>query len=233
MDGEAIASNGEALLATTIAPHVNSFIDVGANKGEWVEIVLPNLKKVGSGLLYEPNSFAYAKLVDRFIHIEGLNIKNMALGENICEKIFYESRKASNLSSLVSKNYADVIEKIVEVTTLDSESQKHGLTKIDFLKIDTEGYDLNVLKGAQGLLSQQNIGVLQFEYNRNWLDAGSTLYNAIKFLESLKYKVFLLKSDGLYQFRYEWYGEYYEYSNFVGISPNFNWLENKLFRGTI
>jgi FkbM family methyltransferase len=233
MDSSTIKLNGEALLAETVLPHLNSFVDVGANRGEWVEIVLDKLDREITGLLYEPNSFAYEQLSDRFCHVEGLVIKNLAIGEKEGQKVFYENRKASNLSSLVSANDRDAIEKLVNITTLDDEASKHGLTQIDFLKIDTEGYDLHVLKGAENLLSHQNIGVVQFEYNRNWVNAGSTLRHAINFLESFGYRVFLLKANGMYQFQYDWYGEYYEYSNFVAVSSKFSWLEEKLLKGLI
>jgi FkbM family methyltransferase len=233
MDGSAINDNGESLLAKTVISQVSSFIDVGANEGDWAEIFLLEPKLGIQGLLYEPNTFAYEKLKNRFYHLEGIVIENKALGEFVDEKVFYESKKASNLSSLVSKTYRDAVERIVKITTLDIECEKYGFTNIDFLKIDTEGYDLYVLKGAKKLLSQQSIGIIQFEYNRSWVDSSSTLKYAINFLESFGYKVFLLKADGLYEFQYGCYGEYYEYSNFVALAPQFDWLEKELYQGVI
>jgi FkbM family methyltransferase len=37
----------------------------------------------------------------------------------------------------------------IEITTLDIFVQKHSIQHIDYLKIDTEGYEINVLKGAE------------------------------------------------------------------------------------
>lgn len=45
-------------------------------------------------------------------------------------------------------------------TTLDDFCQVHGINHIDLLKIDTEGADLLVLKGAAGLLSRGGIDVI-------------------------------------------------------------------------
>ncbi len=87
------------------------------------------------------------------------------------------------------------------------------------LKIDAEGYDLRVLQGAKQLLRDQSIGVIQFEYNRPWAEAGSTLSAALKLLESCGYKVLLLKSTGLYNLDHSFYGECFYYANFVAVAP--------------
>lgn len=48
----------------------------------------------------------------------------------------------------------------------DEFCQENGIDHIDFLKIDTEGHDLNVLRGFGGMLTSGAISVIQFEYNR-------------------------------------------------------------------
>ena len=45
---------------------------------------------------------------------------------------------------------ADTTEVPVRVETLDGYCERHGIDSIDLLKVDTQGYDLNVLKGAAG-----------------------------------------------------------------------------------
>ena len=52
----------------------------------------------------------------------------------------------------------------VEVTTLDEFAVRHGIERIAFLKIDTEGFDVNVLRGARQLLAEGRIGPIQFEF---------------------------------------------------------------------
>lgn len=135
--------------------------------------------------------------------------------------LFLKSPKAVKLLLFDSKfSSSKAIKRVVVTTTLDIEAKRHQLTHIDFLKIDTEGYDFHVLRGSTGLLSGQKIGVIQFEYNAPWAVAGSTLRSAFDLLESFGYQVFLLKFSGLYKLNYDVYGEYLEYSNFVAVSPN-------------
>lgn len=51
----------------------------------------------------------------------------------------------------------------VTVVTLDDFCQQHGIERIDFLKIDTEGFDLEVIRGADILFQQHRIGVVVAE----------------------------------------------------------------------
>jgi hypothetical protein len=67
------------------------------------------------------------------------------------------------------------IRRQVRVIALDNICAERGLDLIDLLKIDAEGYDFQVLRGAEKLLKEQKISVVQFEYNRPWANAGGTL----------------------------------------------------------
>lgn len=99
------------------------------------------------------------------------------------------------------------------------EVERLQLEYIDFLKIDAEGYDLHVLRGASKLLAQQKIGVIQFEYNIPWKTVNSTLKEAFELLKSFGYQVFLLKNAGLFDIKFNGENEYFDYSNYVAISP--------------
>jgi hypothetical protein len=103
---------------------------------------------------------------------------------------------------------------------LDQEIEAAGWGRVDFLKLDLEGFDSLALKGARGLLEAKRIVALQFEYNHAWAQAGSSLGETLHFLRSMGYRVFLVRSSGLHEFNYELYGEYFRYSNFAALSPD-------------
>ena len=53
----------------------------------------------------------------------------------------------------------------MHVDTIDDFCSANRIPKIDILKIDTEGFDLNVLKGAKQMLSRGQIAFIYTEFN--------------------------------------------------------------------
>lgn len=89
----------------------------------------------------------------------------------------------------------------VDVDTLDGYATKNNITRIDVLKIDTEGADTWVLYGAENLLKEKRIDHIFFEHN----DTRMALLNinnheAKSFLEKLEYKVERLSATDYYAF---------------------------------
>ena len=219
-EGPDATKNGEANFLRTIIgargqrPFV--FFDVGANVGDWTALV-EKLAPDARGVLFDPSALACETLRQRF-HGTDVEIVPKAVGDAPSEGVFFQEPDAGTHSSLISTYARPGSERrVVSVTTVDIEARNRGIDHVDFLKIDCEGYDLHVLRGATGLLSRQQVTAVQFEYNAPWAQAGSTLAAALQLLRSMKYEVFLLKSAGLFRFRYERYGEFFDYSNFVAL----------------
>jgi len=214
------AINGEGWWIRTIAPHCQTFVDVGANVGHWSATFCQFLSAQGRGLLFEPSAGAQTILQERFAADSRLEIVAAALSDTVGTARFYEEPNAGETSSLVAQHsQAQAQSRWVPVTTLDRAIAKRDWERVDFLKIDAEGYDFHVLRGAQELLQQQRIGSLQFEYNAPWALVGSTLGAALRFLHDFGYTSFLLKAAGLHRFDYAKYGEFFGYANFVALSP--------------
>lgn len=211
--------NGELFLIQNLGSNINTFVDVGANIGDWTDLVLKNSPHIKSALLFEPADSAFEKLYNRFQDAQFVKVIKQPVSEQPGEMSFFEEPDAGKTSSLV-KGYSNpsAFEKKLIVTTIDDEAKKYALPIINLLKIDAEGYDFYVMRGATELLANQRIEVIQFEYNDSWVLSGCTLYAAMKFLESFAYQVFLLKANGLYRLNYELYGEFFHYANFVAIS---------------
>ncbi|HEV7765498.1 MAG TPA: FkbM family methyltransferase [Thermoanaerobaculia bacterium] len=58
--------------------------------------------------------------------------------------------------------------------TLDRYCERNGIAHIDLLKIDVEGAELQVLRGATRLLAERRIRCLTFEYGQTTFDMGNT-----------------------------------------------------------
>ena len=218
-EGPDAAINGEDWLISLLAPGSLTFVDVGANKGDWTSSFL-EASGAAKGLLFEPGMTALDFLHQRFDSVKNIEIIDAAVADYVGETSFFEEPDLGVTSSLIS-HWANnsAVEIKCTVTTLETELKKRNWEYLDFLKLDCEGYDFKVLQGAANLILDQKIGVIQFEYNSAWSFAGSTLIAALNFLKSGEYDVFLLKSSGLHSFDYNVYGEFFEYSNFVAVSP--------------
>lgn len=230
-----VNDTGEVWLRTALAPACTSFVDVGANVGDWLGGIVTEKRTSGfRAVAYEPSLSAFQKLSQRFDRDDRITLRNCAVGDAPGEFEFYEEHGAGKGSSLVSAFVRmPGFKRAVQVVRLDDEMDALALERVDFLKIDAEGYDMRVMAGAQGLFRGGRIGAVQFEYNRGWQLAGDTLYAAMEFLRRFGYEIFVLKRDGLYSLDYELYEEYFEYSNFVALSPRFAEVKQRWFRGTI
>ena len=231
-DSQNISKNGEELIVNLISEKIDFFVDVGANIGEWTEVLLKHSGSPRKGILYEPSPIVFKELTQKLANHKELVFRQVAVGENKGQATLHENPKSTKVSSLISPRGATK-QTQVNIVSLDQDLSELGIEKVDFLKIDAEGYDFQVLKGAFESLKRQSIGLIQFEYSRGWIPASSTLKAAMSYLESLGYEVLLLKSDGLYSLNYDWYGEYFQYSNFLAISPPWRWIKECLYRGVI
>ena len=73
-------------------------------------------------------------------------------------------------NSLHQDSTAVYTQSIVIVTnTIDHYFQENNIKIVHLLKCDTEGHDMEVLRGAQNALRNELIRVLQFEYNHRWV----------------------------------------------------------------
>jgi FkbM family methyltransferase len=213
---------GERWLVERVARFGTRFVDVGANVGDWLGLLLSACgERSVEALAFEPSASAFAALSQRYAREPRVTLANDALGSEPGALPFFEERAAGKGSSFVADFLrAEGAAREVAVKRLDRELVERGWETVDLVKVDAEGYDLQVLRGAGTFVERAAIGVVQFEYNRAWQLAGDTLRSAYKLLEPAGYRVFVLKRDGLYTLDYARYEEYFEYTNYVAISPN-------------
>jgi FkbM family methyltransferase len=230
-DGPDPRSNGEFLVAGSVAPHCQYFVDVGANVGNYATVFMAGATRLRGALLFEPGRKARALLERRIGDFPSAEVSPSACGRERGLAEFFEEPDAGETSSLVQGFSRPDAQRIsVPVTTLDEEVAERLWPRVDFLKIDAEGHDQFVLEGAEKLLARQRIQVLQFEYNYPWMHAGATLGRVMAMLSNNSYKVYLIRHDGLQTFDYERYGDFFGYANFLAIAEgSYAMLDRSLF----
>ena len=140
-----------------------TFIDIGSNKGDFSLIASRIVGDDGTIMAFEPEP-NNCKWIRKSIDLNGYNnitLLEMALGEENLKTKLYLGEKSgwhSLIPSLPSRNNG-VIE--VEKRTLDSILEERNCKHVDLLKIDVEGFEVMVLKGAyQTLLNNQGVVIL-------------------------------------------------------------------------
>jgi len=229
-------SNGEASLLGQVAHSARVVIDVGANIGGWFELLRARSPGLQRAFLVEPGRNAASRLVERYGADPRVTVVPKAASDYVGSAEFFELDGASELSSLVPDSRLPESRRksiSVAVTTIDQLHEEFALAAVDILKIDAEGVDMKVIRGAQRCLEEKLIALLQFEYNTGWASCGETLEGAINFLNANRYRVFLLKKDGLYDPCHQIIREYFRYSNYVAVPDVSIPIVRPLMRGGI
>ena len=144
------------------------FFDVGANHGAYARR-LRALVPAAQIYAFEPHPRTFATL-KAMTELDGAILINRALSDQSGDMMLYDlgghdgSTQASLSRKAVELFSPTVVEHRVACTTIDIFMKEQGVERIDLLKIDTEGFDLAVLKGAQDALSAGRIGTIQFEF---------------------------------------------------------------------
>ena len=153
-----------------------TFVDVGANVGYYTAMA-SSLVGAGRVISYEPNPYAFQRLNEWARANHAINITPIcaALGSAEGTMSAYFTEADTRTTSLIPALACHQGNKtIVNVRTLDNEAKRLGIRHIDVMKIDVEGYEPRVFKGASHLLEQGRIGAILCEFVSEWLSAGGS-----------------------------------------------------------
>ena len=169
-------------LKELLGKSIKQVIDVGAHKGEFI-IKINRLFNIQGALSFEPNPRVFSVLNKKTNYLQNKKILktfNLGIGENNKKEILniniesssssinklnkqsnYFLRKYRVLNFFKNKNITEPIQ--IKIEKLSDILKKNELKEIDLLKIDTEGYELSVLRGVINNL--KDIKVIYFEHH--------------------------------------------------------------------
>jgi FkbM family methyltransferase len=194
--------------------------DIGANIGGYSLEILENT--TANVIAFEPLPTAYKELAQRTQSFGNrIVLENMGVGKKNEElTIHYNPSALAHASFAKEANKVSYVKNneqaIVPVVTLDWYCEQHKITDIDFIKIDTEGFESEVFEGAQRVFSIIRPKFIQIEFNWHHLFRNTSLNY---FSEQLiDYDVYQLLRDG-------WakrdprdpFSNIYHFSNFVFV----------------
>jgi FkbM family methyltransferase len=239
-----MASNGEFRLQRLLvdgSKPASPFVafDVGARIGDWSKSLLEYASGRAGEIkihAFEPSPDsrnAILKAHRNRIASGDLRINPEALSDEAQKLPFYVPHLMAGTSTLhrdSNAKYQQVME--IETMTADEYCRINSIEHINLFKIDTEGNDLKVIRGALGLLKASRIDVLQFEYNHRWIYSRSFLKDVFDLIQHAPYHVAKVCSDGLEAYT-EWHPELEKYfeTNYALIHEKFlASLDCRLFR---
>lgn len=148
-------------------------LDVGANDGGTVAKFLHRFP--GARILaFEPYAPLYQHLRRRFRNTTAVQALNVALGAapGAARLHLYSGHRMNSLLRLdadpanpMASGFSERGSVTVPVATVDDVVRERNLPRVDILKIDTQGYDLEVLRGAAAQLAARRVGAVLLELN--------------------------------------------------------------------
>jgi FkbM family methyltransferase len=199
--------------------------DVGANIGKY-SIMLVREFPTAQIYAFEPNNNTFNQLVTNVS--SSVACINAGMGdEEKTEKIFtYSNNIASSHASIYEDVFRtfhrtdDILELDFQMTTIDIFCEREKITAINFLKIDTEGNELNVLKGGTKMLSEGKIKMIQFEFGECDVFSRVFLQDLYNILPD--YNIYRIDSERLIPlFEYVSTNEIFRYQNFFAVRKDF------------
>jgi len=145
------------------------FFDVGANDGR---TILRLQHQLSSPRIYafEPVASTYRTLVERTAQLPNVRTFNLALGAGPGTGTIYLNDIDAMNSFSPRWTTAPIGTETVTVATIDDMLAAERIGFVHFLKIDTEGFELEVLKGAEQALRASRIGIVQVEVGVDQMD---------------------------------------------------------------
>lgn len=172
----------------------DSFLDIGANIGIYSLLASSLVGKNGSVESFEPCPATYNRLEENITRnlIMQVNLHNLALGE---KEGIVKLTTEYDATNFVVKNSSNIHSKIVTVPCKRLDHFFEAYRNFAMAKIDVEGYELSVLKGATSLLESCNPPVIQLEINGSYSRYGIDNQDIIAFLKQYGYEPAIYNAD--------------------------------------
>lgn len=196
--GADVRTSGEAQVFELISAKAPVLFDVGGHLGAYSKAFLSRFPD-GKVFLFEPSAVHVAQA--RASLPAQVRFFTIALSDRDGAATLYKDAEVTGLASLTKRDLAhrDIqmdLSETIACRTLDGVVAEEKIDRIDLLKIDVEGHELDVLRGGQTSFARGLIGVVQFEFGGCNLDTRTTLHDFFRFFAPLGYALYLVRPTG-------------------------------------
>jgi len=177
--------HAEAIMASVVATG-GVVIDVGANIGYHTFALARTVGPTGNVTAIEPTTLAFEKLERNLALNDFPNVRLIRCGLSDRDE---GDVQVEFQSSFRLDGKPDLRKETVRLVTLDSLVKELGLTRLDFIKIDVDGYEAKVFAGAKETLTRFR-PIIFFEFGPGLIrDAGSVPETLLELLFGLGYQL--------------------------------------------
>jgi FkbM family methyltransferase len=198
--------------------------DVGANKGDFTKLIIDYFNNDNVEVhSFEPSKATF-ELLSNNIHSKKVILNNKGLGKEAGTFPFYTNFPGSGTASLTKRDldYLGVdfdYSEDVSIDTVDNYCLNKHIVEIDLLKLDVEGHELDVLQGSKGMLNNNTIKMISFEFGGCNIDTRTFLRDFYYLLNEFDFSLYRITPSGYFYplNNYSEKLEQFRTTNFVGI----------------
>ena len=209
--------------------------DAGANVGRYTLKVISSLKGRTDARIYcfEPSKYTFKILANNLSNYKNVKFFNFGFSDKKGSIILHSNKEGSGLASIYNRrlNHFNIDlnhKELIHLESLDDFCKNKEINQINFLKLDVEGHEYKVLKGAKDLISNNSIDFIQFEFGGANIDS-RTYFQDFYYLLTPYYKIYRILKDGLIAINtYKETCEVFITTNFLAISKNIYDVQKKL-----
>ncbi len=177
--------------------------DVGGNVGNYSKSLSDFFGNNTTIHAFEPSKKTFERFIETTSHMPNIIPNNFGFSDTENSLLLYTNSECSGLASVYQRNLVhfgismDKSEEI-KLSTIDNYCKNNNIDRIHFLKLDIEGHELNVLKGAEQMINNKKIDFIQFEFGGCNIDSRTYSQDFFYLLKD-KYKIYRILKDGLFE----------------------------------
>jgi FkbM family methyltransferase len=208
-------TNGEEKFYHSIKDKINIIFDVGCRSdSEFISFT-------GEVHYFDPVNTFIENLKNQTNSNNNSYFNNFGLGEEDKELYYYPKYQSFYDRINSCKSSDDSNKYLLKIKKGKDYMIENNIESVDFLKIDTEGYELNVLRGFDNLL--EKVKIIQFEYGGTFLDNNTKLIDVTNYLEQKGFHNFsYITTTGTHLITN--FEDHYQYCNIVCIHKHSDFI---------
>lgn len=170
-------------------------LDIGANIGFYAQILSELVSESGKVHCFEPDKINFSHLKNATNRLNNVVLNNKAVGAKT-ELLKIYTSKNLNVDHRTYKPEEYDKEIDIDAVAIDDYLKNH--LKVDFIKIDIQGFEMQAIQGMQQVLQHNNkIKIVSEFWPYGLRTAGSSVMEYFEYLKKLNFNCYLLENNQL------------------------------------